>query len=220
MQCAVIFEMFRWASYRKLPSRNGMINFMASNFSSISKGEDTLSISIVGRPNTGKSTLFNRLTRSKLAIVSSVPGNTVISLGSTYLRYLLGTTRDRKVARGNIAGLPLDVVDTGGLDDRGSVSTQMQAQVSAAISESDVILFLLDAQVGVTALDIHFAQWIRKTIQQSEDSRHASEEKKKQVIVVANKSEGAHLSERVLDTFAEACRLGFGEPLLMSAAHG
>jgi hypothetical protein len=107
-----------------------------------------LTISIVGRPNTGKSTLFNRLTRSKMAIVSNVPG----------------TTRDRREGLGHIAGLPLNLIDTGGLDDRGAVSLSIQAQVEAAFATTDVVLFILDARQGVTALDEHFAQWLRRRL--------------------------------------------------------
>ena len=82
---------------------------MASTFT----GKKVLTVALVGRPNTGKSTLFNRLTRTRKAIVSSVPG----------------TTRDRREGRGYLAGLPLQVIDTGGLDDRGEVSVHIQEQV-------------------------------------------------------------------------------------------
>eukprot|EP01036_Dinobryon_divergens_P032141 gene32141-41673_t len=160
-----------------------------------------LKVSLVGRPNTGKSTLFNRLTRSKLAIVSAVPG----------------TTRDRKLGHGYLAGMPIEVIDTGGLDDRGAVSSQVQTQVELAMNESDVVLFMLDSRVGVTALDLHFARWIRKTVHEKGDP---SNNNKREVVILANKAEGAHMSEQIMDTFAEASRLGFGEPLLISASHG
>ncbi|KAJ1421277.1 GTP-binding protein, partial [Ochromonadaceae sp. CCMP2298] len=157
-----------------------------------------LTVSIVGRPNTGKSTLFNRLTRSKMAIVSNVPG----------------TTRDRREGLGHIAGLPLNLIDTGGLDDRGAVSLSIQAQVEAAFATTDVVLFMLDARQGVTALDEHFAQWLRRRLAEPVRMRQKS------VLLVANKTEGAHLSPQVLDTVADAARLGFGDPVLISAAHG
>lgn len=155
-----------------------------------------LSVALVGRPNTGKSTLYNRLTQSRMAIVSSVPG----------------TTRDRREGLGSLAGLPLSVIDTGGLDDRGAVSLHIQDQVEKALGEADVVLFLLDAKTGVTSLDQHFARWLRV--------RMGSGSAKKQVLVLANKTEGAHLSNHVLDTLADALRLGLGEPIPISAAHG
>jgi len=180
-----------------------------------------LTIALVGRPNTGKSTLFNRLTNSRMAIVSSVPG----------------TTRDRRVAVGSLAGLTFNVVDTGGLDDRGAVSVHIQAQVTEAIKGADLILFMLDAKAGVTTLDEHFAKWLRRKIgllaedeaaislqnsaaNSSSSSSREQVQPKKQVLVLANKTEGAHLSNRVLDTISETLRLGLGDPILISASHG
>ena len=165
-----------------------------------------LEVAIVGRPNTGKSTLFNRLVGSKLsphAIVSPVSG----------------TTRDRRTGIGHLAGLQFRVVDTGGLDDRGVVNQQIRHQVMSAIASADVILFVLDAQVGVTSLDQYFAQWIRKSMGTSISSA-ASKISTKKLILLANKTEGAHLSERVLDTVSESLAFGMGEPLLISASHG
>lgn len=178
----------------------------------------TLTIALVGRPNTGKSTLFNRLTSTDLAIVSAVAG----------------TTRDRKEEKGYLAALPLIVMDTGGLDDRGSINTQIQEQVVQALTRADVVIFMLDAKVGVTSLDDHFAKWIRKTlgqIQKTEQEKYdaAGVNKKlsfgtsylrKELILLANKTEGAHLSENVMDCVADAMSLGLGEPILMSASHG
>ena len=164
-----------------------------------------LEVAIVGRPNTGKSTLFNRLVGSKLsphAIVSPVSG----------------TTRDRRTGLGRLAGLPFQVVDTGGLDDRGIVNQQIRNQVQSAISSADVILFMLDAQAGVTSLDQYFASWIRKTIGSVQS--HASSIGPKEILLLANKTEGAHLSDRVLDTVSESLAFGMGEPLLISASHG
>lgn len=113
--------------------------------------------------------------------------------------------------------MPMEVIDTGGLDDRGAVSSQVQTQVELAMNESDVVLFMLDSRVGVTALDLHFARWIRKTIHGKNDPTNST---KREVVILANKAEGAHMSEQIMDTFAEASRLGFGEPLLISASHG
>eukprot|EP00605_Chrysophyceae_sp_TOSAG23-4_P000222 GSChrysophyteH1.ASY1.ANO1.259.1 assembled CDS len=153
----------------------------------------SLTIALVGRPNTGKSTLFNRLTQTKKAIVSAVPG----------------TTRDRREGVGYLAGMPLHIVDTGGLDDRGEVTTHIKQQVRWAVRDADVILFMLDSRTGVTALDRHFAQWLRSTIGQYEE-----------VIPIANKAEGAFGSDALQDTAAEGLRLGFGEVVPLSAAHG
>jgi GTP-binding protein len=155
----------------------------------------------VGRPNTGKSTLFNRLTHSRAAIVSNVPG----------------TTRDRREGHGHLAGIPLNLIDTGGLDDRGAVSQNIQEQVAKAFQSSDVVLFMLDGKAGVTALDMHFAQWIRRLLN---PGKRTDGMPTKSVIVVANKTEGAHMSARVMDTVSDALELGFGDPILISATHG
>jgi GTP-binding protein len=173
-----------------------------------------LRVALVGRPNTGKSTLFNRLTKSNFAIVSPIPG----------------TTRDRNVAKGDIAGLNLIVTDTGGLDDRGHIHENVQSQVDQAIKSSDVILFLVDAKEGVTSLDSHFANWIRRRLstkdRPSTDSSSKSNDVKlnksvkKEVLLLANKTEGAHLSDRVLDTISDVLQLGLGDPILISASHG
>ncbi len=105
-------------------------------------------------------------------------------------------------------------LSSGGLDDRGAVSLAIQTQVEQAMRSADVILFLLDSKVGVTSVDSHFATWLRKqlkappseyptTIATGSDARVLSA---KDIILVANKTEGAHLSDRVLDTVAEGMR--------------
>ena len=201
--------MFRLGGRKQLPLALGNALFggrsTASRFLASVPGVDIhsestkrLTVAIVGRPNTGKSTLFNRLTKTKMAIVSNVPG----------------TTRDRREGQGFIAGLPLNLIDTGGLDDRGAVSISIQTQVAKAFEYSDVVLFMLDGKAGVTALDLHFAQWIRKTLS------HKDKDSSKKILLVANKTEGAHMSERVMETVADAMSLGFGEPILISASHG
>lgn len=143
-----------------------------------------------------------------MAIVSNVPG----------------TTRDRNEGRGNIAGLDLHVVDTGGFDDRGHVHKSVQSQVEQAIRHADVILFLVDAKEGISNLDLHFAKWIRKRmtggLAVNMSSSKVSKSDTKHIRLIANKTEGAHLSDRVLDTLAEALQLGLGDPLLISATHG
>ena len=160
-----------------------------------------LSVAIVGRPNVGKSTLFNRLTKSKQAIVTEVPG----------------TTRDRKEAKGQLAELEFNVIDTGGLDDRGAISVDIQKHVNIAVQRCHLILFLIDGKEGITALDSHFATWLRKC----KSKLMKEDERNRDIVCVVNKAEGATSdSSIVLNTVAEALELGFGDPLLISAAHG
>lgn len=105
-------------------------------------------IALVGRPNVGKSTLFNRLTRSRDALVADQPG----------------LTRDRQYATGKLGSQPYVVVDTGGIGgDRDAIDTLMQQQVQQAIGEADHILFLLDAREGCTGGDELIAQELRRT---------------------------------------------------------
>ena len=160
--------------------------------------------------------MFNRLVNSKLAIVSNIPG----------------TTRDRNLSTGYIAGLKIEVIDTGGLDDRGQVFETVQKQVDLAVKMSDVILFLVDAKVGVTSLDAHFANWIRRRLNPSKSAKSAPASapdspdtpsvpiKSKKMFLLANKTEGMMLSDRMLDTVSDALELGLGEPMLISSSHG
>ncbi len=105
-------------------------------------------IALVGRPNVGKSTLFNALTRSRDAIVADFPG----------------LTRDRKYGRAQWEGRQFLVVDTGGLaDERDAVNLSMQKQVWLAVEESDLVLFLLDAREGLTAADEEILNRLRRT---------------------------------------------------------
>eukprot|EP01033_Poteriospumella_lacustris_P006015 gene6015-4317_t len=170
-----------------------------------SPSQKILTVSLVGRPNTGKSTLFNRLTKSNKAIVSNIPG----------------TTRDRAEGKGYIAGVPIKVYDTGGLDDRGQFIGDVVNQVGRAIAQSDLILFLLDARTGVTATDRKFATWVRETmaaVKQERQERYSPHPTK--ILLVANKTEGAHSSDFVVEVVSDSFGLGFGEPLLISAIHG
>jgi GTP-binding protein len=147
-----------------------------------------LKLAIVGRPNVGKSTLFNRLAGRKLAIVDDRPG----------------VTRDRRFGTGKLGDLDLDLIDTAGFEDvtDESLEARMRAQTEKAIDECDIALFMFDAREGLTPLDMIFVEVLRR--------------KDKPVLVLANKAEG-----RAGDAGgAEGNRLGFGEPLLISAEHG
>jgi len=106
-------------------------------------------VALVGRPNVGKSTLFNRIVGQRLAIVEDVPG----------------TTRDRLYAAGEWAGHEFDVVDTGGLegDDAGPLASRVRNQVQVAIDEADVIVFVTDGAAGITAADHDVAELLRRS---------------------------------------------------------
>ncbi|WP_137151521.1 ribosome biogenesis GTPase Der [Devosia sp. FKR38] len=108
----------------------------------------TVTVAIVGRPNVGKSTLFNRLVGRKIALVDDTPG----------------VTRDRREAEGRIADLTFRLLDTAGYEDvtDGSLEDRMRQQTELAIREADVILFMIDARAGVVPLDQRFAQVLRK----------------------------------------------------------
>ncbi|MCI7353909.1 MAG: ribosome biogenesis GTPase Der [[Actinobacillus] rossii] len=119
-------------------------------------------VALVGRPNVGKSTLFNRLTRTRDALVADFPG----------------LTRDRKYGQANIAGYDFIVIDTGGIDgSEEDVEEKMAEQSLLAIEEADVVLFLVDARAGLTPADIGIAHYLRQR-------------QNKTTIVVANKTDG------------------------------
>ncbi len=122
----------------------------------------SLTVAIVGRPNVGKSTLFNRLIGKKQALVDPTPG----------------VTRDRIEGNARIGGLAFGVIDTAGLAEGsdGELEGRLLAQTEAAVTLADVAMMLIDAKAGLTALDRQFAGWLRKQT--------------KPVILVANKCEG------------------------------
>jgi GTPase len=148
----------------------------------------TFTIAIVGRPNVGKSTLFNRLVGRSLALVDDAPGS----------------TRDRHEGDARLSDLRFRAIDTAGLDHAvpGTTEGRMQDQTSRALEGADAILFLIDGREGVTPLDRHFADRIRRA--------------KRPVVLVANKAENLRSATEVGDAFA----LGFGEPVMISAEHG
>jgi GTPase len=121
-----------------------------------------LKVAIVGRPNVGKSTLFNRLCGKRMAIVHDIPG----------------VTRDRKEAFGQLGDLPLKLIDTAGLEDKSEdpLMAGMKAQVMTALHDADVIVLMIDGREGVTPLDEAFATLLRKA--------------KKPILLLANKCEG------------------------------
>jgi GTP-binding protein len=120
-----------------------------------------LTVAIIGRPNVGKSTLFNRLVGRRTALVDERPG----------------VTRDRRVGEATLGDLAFTVIDTAGLEESGAgtLEARMRAQTEAAVHDADVVLFVIDAREGLTGTDRHFASWLRKA--------------KKPVITVANKCE-------------------------------
>ena len=157
-------------------------------------------VAIVGRPNVGKSTFFNRMIGERVAIVEDMPG----------------TTRDRIYGDTDWNGREFTLIDTGGLElgsdipvgqvgldgQPGDIMERVRAQAELAIEEADVIIFMVDAQAGVTAADDEVADLLRRT--------------KKPVILTANKADNARLRQDVVEFYA----LGIGEPITISSTQG
>ena len=157
-------------------------------------------VAIVGRPNVGKSTFFNRMIGERVAIVEDMPG----------------TTRDRIYGDSDWNGREFTLIDTGGLElgsdipvgqvgldgQPGDIMKRVRAQAELAIEEADVIIFMVDAQAGITAADDEVADLLRRT--------------QKPVILTANKSDNAKLRQDVVEFYS----LGIGEPITISSTQG
>jgi len=165
-------------------------------------------VAIVGRPNVGKSTLFNRLSGERLAVVDDTPG----------------TTRDRLVAEAEWNGVAFDIVDTGGIEplprrsrnedplsvDSAQFIPQIRAQAEMAIAEADAVIFMTEVTAGVTAADLEVAQILRR------HQRDAAGDLYPPVFLAVNKTEN-------LQREAEAAafyELGMGDPFPISGMHG
>jgi GTPase len=133
----------------------------------------TFTVAIVGRPNVGKSTLFNRLVGKRLALVDDLPG----------------VTRDRREAKARLGDLTFTAIDTAGLDEAApqTLTARMQEQTEAAIAAADAVMFLIDARAGTTPADRAFANLVRKS--------------GKPAILIANKSEGRAGEAGVLEAY-------------------
>jgi len=143
---------------------------------------------IAGRPNVGKSTLFNRLAGRRAALVADTPG----------------VTRDSKEAEAMLRGRLVKLVDTAGLEEAApeTLAGRMRAGAAGSVRDADLVLFVIDARAGLTPVDRHFAQWLRR--------------QDKLVLLVANKVEGRMAMSSVLDAY----ELGLGDPVGVSAEHG
>jgi GTPase len=143
---------------------------------------------IAGRPNVGKSTLFNRLAGRRTALVADTPG----------------VTRDSKEAEAMLRGRLVRLIDTAGLEEAApeTLAGRMRAGAATSVRDADLVMFVIDARAGLTPVDRHFAQWLRR--------------QNKPVMLVANKAEGRMASSSILDAY----ELGLGDPIGVSAEHG
>jgi GTP-binding protein len=129
---------------------------------------------IAGRPNVGKSTLFNRLVGSRLALVDNTPG----------------VTRDRKEATALLRGREVRLIDTAGLEEAApeTIAGRMHTSAATAVDSADLVLFVVDARAGITPIDEHFATWLRR--------------RGRKVLLVVNKTEGRGGAAAALDAFS------------------
>jgi GTP-binding protein len=134
----------------------------------------SFTVAVIGRPNVGKSTLFNRLTGKRHAIVDDTPG----------------VTRDRREGDGRIADLRFRLIDTAGLDDAGddSLEGRMRRQTERAVDDADLVMFMIDGRAGLTPMDEHFADWLRA--------------RQTPILLLANKCEGGAGEVGRLDAYA------------------
>ncbi|HEX2751717.1 MAG TPA: ribosome biogenesis GTPase Der [Alphaproteobacteria bacterium] len=148
----------------------------------------TFTVAIIGRPNVGKSTLFNRLVGKKLALVHDTPG----------------LTRDWREADAFLMDIKFRAIDTAGLEESfdTTIEGRMRQQTERALARADMALLVVDARSGITPMDRHFADWLRK--------------QNMPTALIVNKCE----SKAALDGMYEAFELGFGEPMPISAEHG
>ncbi len=148
-------------------------------------------IAIIGRPNVGKSTLFNKLVGKAFAITDDIPG----------------VTRDRKEAQAQIGPIQFLAIDTAGLENENandSLEKRMFEQTALGVDDADLCLFVVDAKAGVTNKDYYFAEWLRK--------------QEKKVVLVANKCENSN-ADSENSWGKEYFKLGFGAPTGISAEH-